>query len=99
MQKLPTQTEPNPQDDQHSSSGSGPSAKDGIDQSKVSSDQVSAQEIMGLDNLEMGQLREQLRLKGLPLSKSTLEVRVIPDVQADVASPSLRKLQLDKTDL
>ena len=60
---------------------------------------MSAQEIMGLNNLEMGQLREQLRLKGLPLTNSTLEVRVIPDIQPDSPAPSQRKLQLDSTDL
>ena len=44
--------------------------------------QVDAKQVMQLNNYDMQQLREQLRLRGQPTTNATLEVRVIPDIEA-----------------
>jgi len=57
---------------------------------------------MELNNTDMQQLREQLRIRGQQSTNATLEIKVIPEVLSQnpaQAAATLRKLQLDKKDI
>ena len=43
---------------------------------------IDAQELMQPNKDDMQQLREQLRLRGQPLTNAVLEIKVIPDTVA-----------------
>ena len=62
-----------------------PESKDGFKQVLST---IKAQEYMQLQDFEMAQLREQLRLNGIPVNDACLEVRVLPDPETSPLPPS-----------